>query len=346
MTRICAVDFFCGAGGLTRGLLDAGIEVLAGYDIDEECRYPYEYNNNTKFIKKDIHQITKEEVENHFPKNCIKVLAGCAPCQPFSKYTQGIDTKSNHKWGLMGEFARLIKQINPDVVSMENVPESTRHEIFKFFLETLNELNYKIDYKIAYCPDYGIPQNRRRLILIASKKSKIEILPPTHKPCDYPTVRDAIGHLPKIKAGESHPTDPLHKSSRLSDINLKRIKASKPGNSWRNWSDDLILKCHKSKTGKTYPSVYGRMSWDKPAPTITTQFFGFGNGRFGHPEQNRAISLREGAIFQSFPNNYQFTKPDTTHTIRNIGRMIGNAVPVKLGKIIGESIVKTEKAEV
>ncbi|HEY4544274.1 MAG TPA: DNA cytosine methyltransferase, partial [Tissierellaceae bacterium] len=137
--------------------------------------------------------------------------------------------------------------------------------------------------------------------------------------------------------GQQDPKDPLHRSSALTPINVERIKHSKPGGSWRDWPDHLLLDCHRKSSGKTYGSVYGRMEWDKPAPTMTTQCFGYGNGRFGHPEQNRAISLREAAIFQGFPKKYQFFNPDTNNHVSAIGKMIGNAVPVHIGKIIGES---------
>ena len=154
------------------------------------------------------------------------------------------------------------------------------------------------------------------------------------------TVREAIAGLPPLKAGEVCVSDPLHQASELSPLNLKRIRASKPGGSWKDWNDDLVADCHKKSSGKTYPSVYGRMSWDEPSPTMTTQYYGFGNGRFGHPEQNRAISLREGAILQSFPRYYKFVPKNGEIYRKVIGRLIGNAVPVKLGEAIGKSIVR------
>jgi len=153
------------------------------------------------------------------------------------------------------------------------------------------------------------------------------------------TVKYAIGNLEKIEAGDISSTDPLHRASKLSETNLKRIRASIPGGSWKDWNEDIVADCHRSTTGKTFSSVYGRMEWNKPAPTMTTQFFGFGNGRFGHPEQDRALSLREGAIIQTFPKRYRFVAPENKVNFKAIGRMIGNAVPPKLGKVIGESIL-------
>lgn len=340
---ISAVDLFCGAGGLTHGLIKAGICVKAGYDIDENCRFPYERNNlGSIFFNKSVTEVAGQELAAHYAPNDFKILVGCAPCQTFSKYTQGRNNKNDPKWDLLNEFSRLIRELKPDIVSMENVPDLQRYPVFQSFLDTLSEENFffstESQKRVVYCPDYGIPQHRKRLVVLASKFAPIDLLPPTHSPSTYLTVRNALQKLPKIAAGESHPSDPFHRSSRLSKLNLERIKASKPGGTWRDWPENLIAQCHKNKSGKSYPSVYGRMEWDRPSPTITTQFYGFGNGRFGHPQQNRGLSLREGAILQSFPEDYEFIKPGNNYCFKTIGRMIGNAVPVQLGHIIGKTI--------
>jgi DNA (cytosine-5)-methyltransferase 1 len=154
-----------------------------------------------------------------------------------------------------------------------------------------------------------------------------------------PTVEKAIGRLAAVRAGMVNPADPLHSSRALTARNLARIKRSKPAGTWREWPKRMQVACHKADSGKTYPSVYGRMSWDKPSPTITTQFYGFGNGRFGHPEQDRAITLREGAILQSFPVNFQFAPLGSRVNFRGIGKLIGNAVPPELGRAIGKAIL-------
>ena len=336
---IVAVDLFCGVGGLTRGLLDAGIRVVAGYDIAEECRYPFEHNNRPAVFKKQsVSDITGEELSGLYPSDCWRVLVGCAPCQPFSRYTQGIDASSDEKWGLLRHFARLAEALRPDVISMENVSELQRHGIFNEFVNRLKATGYETTASVVSCPDYGIPQHRSRLVLFASLLGRVSMLAPTHAPDQYPTVRAAIGHLPKLRAGGVSSEDSLHRSSKLSALNRRRILASRPGGTWRDWNKELVAACHRKKKGKTYPSVYGRMAWDSPSPTITTQFFGFGNGRFGHPEQNRAISLREAALLQTFPADYQFVAPDATYYMKAIGRLIGNAVPVRLGEVIGKSI--------
>jgi len=337
MADIACVDLFCGAGGLTHGLVSEGITVVAGIDVDEACRYPFEANNAAKFINEDVGRLTPKRLEELFGVAEIRVLAGCAPCQPFSTYAQRYDVIGSPRWGLLYQFGRLVKRTRPDLVTMENVPSVAKHTVFADFVETLQKLGYHVHHKVVDCSVYGLPQNRRRMVLLASRLGPIELIAPTHsRPT---TVRDAIGTLEPISQGEAHPTDALHAASKLSDLNLQRIRASRPGGTWRDWPRHLVADCHRRETGRTYPGVYGRMVWDEPAPTLTTQFYGFGNGRFGHPEQDRAISLREGAILQGFPQSYSFVPDGASVHFKTLGRMIGNAVPVTLGKVIGRSIV-------
>ncbi len=341
--NVSTVDLFCGIGGLSYGLLNAGIQVNAGIDIDDTCKFAYEKNCKAKFINKSITDVKGEEIESFFNEGSIKLLGGCAPCQPFSSYTYK-KNKTNNKWQLLYEFSRLVKEVEPDIITMENVPTLLNFKsapVFNDFVNTLKQLKYNVWFDVVYAPDYGIPQKRKRLVLLASKLGKIGLLEATHKPNEYVTVRQAIGHLEEIQHGEYSINDFIHKSSKLSDLNLKRIKQSKPGGSWkRDWDDDLKSACHRSEKGQSYGSVYGRMKWDEPSPTMTTFCNGIGNGRFGHPEQDRAISLREAAIFQSFPENYVFAEDITTFKTGNTARHIGNAVPPQLGKIIGLSIKK------
>jgi len=338
---IAAVDLFCGVGGMTHGFIKAGITVIAGIDTDETCKYAYEKNNNTKFINKDIKSITGTELVRLYPENGIRILAGCAPCQPFSTHTQKNSKRNeDEKWGLLHSFSRLIKEIEPDIVSMENVPQIEKQEIFSDFIRNLKELDYHIFWQFVYCPDYGIPQTRTRLVLLASKLGNIQLISKTHTPSQYRTVEKTIRNLEPIKDGETSIKDPLHKACKLTAINKKRIHQSKPGGTWRDWDKKLLAPCHIKPSGKSYVSVYSRMERDKPAPTITTQFYNFGTGRFGHPEQHRALSLREGALLQTFPKYYKFIDPEWPFSIKCLGKHIGNAVPVRLGKIIGKSIMK------
>lgn len=335
MNNIEAVDLFCGIGGLTAGLIKSGIKVKAGYDIEPECRYGYEYNNKASFIHKDVADVTADEIRSWYSEGAVRLLAGCAPCQPFSTYNQGKDTTLDKKWPLLYHFMRLIEEVRPELVTMENVPDVTKHKVYHDFVSKLEELGYAVSANKVDCVQYGVPQTRKRHVLLASLISeKIELIPPTH---DKPvTVRDVISDLPVLDSGKKSKEDPLHISSQLNELNMKRMKASKPGGTWKDWPVGLVASCHTKESGKSYGGVYGRMEWDKPAPTMTTQCYGFGNGRFGHPSQHRAISLREAALLQTFPPDYKFTKEKIT--MKAVGKMIGNAVPVRLGEVVGLSL--------
>lgn len=337
----CAVvDFFCGIGGLTKGLELSGLNVVAGIDNNETCKFAYERNNRARFIHADITKCTSEEISNLYPNDCIKVLVGCAPCQPFSKYTKRYrkEGHTDEKWRLLYSFSNIISEAMPQIVSMENVPELSKEKVFQDFIDMLVNNKYSVSWKIVYCPDYGVPQRRNRLVLLASQMGQLELIPPIYTNAEYRTVRQSIGGLPAINDGEADAQDPLHCSCRLSKINRLRVRQSVQGGTWRDWDEALQLKCHKKDSGKTYPSVYGRMFWNEPSPTITTQFYGYGNGRFGHPEQNRALSIREGAILQSFPPDYAFLQEGAILNKKELGIHIGNAVPVELGRAIGISI--------
>ena len=334
--KIEAIDLFSGIGGLTYGLQKAGIKVLAGLDNDGSCAVPYETNNNSKFILADISDYDFREMKRLYSKGSIKVLVGCAPCQPFSSHTyKAKDRHKDERWGLLNHFVEAIKILKPHIISMENVRGLTKTDVFENFVKEIEELKYKIDYKIIYSPDYGIPQSRSRLVLLGSRLGKIEIPQKTHTKENYKTVGDVIRRLPKIGSGETSPKDRVHRAKGLSQLNLTRIKKSRPNGSWKEWDENLLPNCYKKKTGQTYTAVYGRMGWNNVAPTITTQFYNYGSGRFGHPEQDRAISLREGALLQTFPPEYNF---GDDIVMSRISRHIGNAVPPRLGYIIGKAI--------
>jgi DNA (cytosine-5)-methyltransferase 1 len=343
------VDLFCGIGGLSYGLNSKGLHVLAGFDLDKTCKYSYESNNSAPFICEDIREVTAKDILPLYHKKGIKVLAGCAPCQPFSSYAFKNKEKDPNKYDLLYEFGRLVQEVNPDIVTMENVSAIKTFKLKNVlgdFIQTLNDNGYSVYYKIVFCPDYGVPQTRKRLVLLASRLGDIELLPPTHKKKDYVTVRQTIGDLPQLNAGERCPTDPLHRSAALSELNLRRMQATPYGGGWKDWPADLLLECHKTKKGESFGSVYGRMVWDAPSPTITTQCTGIGNGRFGHPEQNRAISVREAALLQTFPYEYKFFSDEEQVSITKASRYIGNAVPPRLGEVIADSIkehIRTHK---
>ena len=334
LLRISAVDLFCGVGGLTHGLTRGGITVTTGYDIDPACKYPYETNNSAIFVEGDVSELSADDVRVALGESGLTLLAGCAPCQPFSTYSRsGRSKKGALDWQLVSEFGRLIEEVQPDLVTMENVAQLADHSVFEKFLGLLS--GYHVKYSVIECSDFGVPQSRRRLVLLASRLGAegLEIHDDKKK---TQTVRDTIAELPKIRAGEQDPEDPLHMASSLSPLNMRRIQASVPGGTWRDWDPALRAACHHKTTGATYPSVYGRMEWDKIAPTITTQCFGYGNGRFGHPEQDRAISLREAAMLQTFRRDYKFTPPGEDIKFNKLGRLIGNAVPVRIGEVIAQ----------
>ena len=335
--QITAVDIFCGVGGLTHGLVRGGIQVAAGVDVDPACRYPFEANNSASFLERDVETLNARELDQLYGKDGLRLLAGCAPCQPFSTYSRsGRNSRHDSEWPLVLSFGRLIKALQPELVTMENVPQLLDHDVFNQFLGSLR--GYKKWWSVVECSSFGVPQTRKRLVLLASRLGdKGLALVPRGRPIS--TVRRTIGDLPPIRAGERHFEDALHAASRLSSVNMQRIRASKPGGTWRDWAPSLQAACHRRITGATYPSVYGRMEWDRAAPTMTTQCFGYGNGRFGHPEQDRAISLREAAMLQTFPRNYAFAPHGAAIKFNKMGRLIGNAVPVRLGEAIADALV-------
>lgn len=345
------VDLFCGIGGLTHGFIKEGFTVSAGVDFDNTCCYAYETNNDAKFVHKDITKLTTEELNGLFPDDKRKILVGCAPCQPFSifnyKNNNNVQKQAeDEKWKLLYSFADLIEATQPEIVSMENVPQLRNFnggKVLNDFVERLEKNNYKVSYDVYNAQDYGVPQRRRRLILLASKHSKIELIQPTHRD-NYVTVQQAIGHLPAIMDGEHFKDDFLHYARKLTDLNKKRIKATPEGGGWQDWDESLLLECHKREGGQMYKSVYGRMSRNDVAPTMTTYCIGINNGRFGHPLQDRAISLREAAILQSFPEDYDLIDSCATFNMQVLARQIGNAVPVGLGQAIAKSIKKHIRA--
>ena len=335
---IVGIDLYCGLGGLTHGLMRGGVHVVAGVDIDPECRFPYEQNNSARFIEADVCCLTGTDLHALWGPEHITLLAGCAPCQPFSTYSRsGRPTRQDKKWHLVAEFGRLVRESMPDLITVENVPQLADHDVFEELLVTLD--GYYVWWDIVQCVDYGVPQTRKRLVLLASRGGAIALLPPCcTRGREMTTVRGTISHLAPLEAGNTDPTDPVHSASSLSELNVRRIRASSAGGTWREWPAELRADCHRRNTGETYPSVYGRMEWDAPAPTITTQCFGYGNGRFGHPEQHRAISLREAAMLQTLPETYQLVAPGERPKFSVLGRLIGNAVPVRLGDVVARSL--------
>lgn len=333
-----AIDLFCGAGGLTLGLRRAGWEVVAGIDVDEAARATYERNNSEAiFMPADLRSVSDQEVRilAGTAQSSELLLAGCAPCQPFSKQRRRGSARKRAEATLLGQFARLVGLLEPKVVLMENVPGITEVPGFsslRRFLRTLRDFDYEYDHGVLNARDFGVPQHRRRYVLLAARGSPVVLPSPGANPgSDVLTVRTTIQRFPAIDAGKSDPSVPNHLAARLSALNVKRIQATPAnGGSRRDWPEGLMLECHQKTAG--FSDVYGRMWWDRVAPTLTSRCNSLSNGRFGHPEQNRAISLREAAALQTFPDDYEFFG-----TSNRIARWIGNAVPVSFAAALGRA---------
>jgi DNA (cytosine-5)-methyltransferase 1 len=335
LSNITAIDLFCGAGGLTYGLSRAGIRVVAGYDVDPACKYPYSENNIARFIERDITEITPSELNVHWGTSGVRLLAGCAPCQAFSTFTQSRRRGKKNRWHLVDTFVDLINESRPELVTMENVPTLLHHRRFRQCSLRLKAAGYHVHAEVVDCWKYGLAQKRRRLVLLASRLGPVSFISASQFRARQKTVRQVIGAMPALTAGDRCEADHVHLAATLSPTNLARIRCSRPGGAWRDWPADLRARCHTRETGKKYSGVYGRMAWDEPSPTITTQCYNYGSGRFGHPDQDRAISLREAALLQSFPKNYKFCRDIGAATTTQLGRLIGNAVPVIWEKQLG-----------
>ncbi len=344
-TAVACVDLFCGAGGLTQGLRRAGVQVVAGIDLDPSCEHPFEHNSGARFLLRDIASISGADLAAYYPLGAVRLLAGCAPCSPFSPFRHGEDTSKDSKWCLLAEFERLVAELEPELVTMENVPGLGTKKIFHSFVKQLTVLGFNVAWGSLYCPRYRVPQHRRRLVLVASRIGPIRLPPPRVKDRrSFLTVKHAISRLPAVDAGSVDPMDPLHRARSVNDLNLRRLQASRPGGTWYDWPDELRSPCHRRATGSTFRNVYARMRWDEPSPTITTEAYNFGTGRFGHPEQDRSLTLREAAILQTFPRDYSFVADGSRPDFLKVGRLIGNAVPPRLAYYIGLELVRGIKA--
>lgn len=352
--KVTAVDLFCGAGGLSYGLQEAGISIVAGVDKDKKSEYAFENNVDADYYRTDVQALSQnpERVARMFPWDSdVDVLAACAPCQPYSTmgHEKGGSHQDHQKWGLLNDVKKIVEYVEPDIVVTENVLQVRNDDVYQEFVDALEDLGYHInsdENKNVYGPDYGIPQKRKRWVLMASKYEDIRLPAPDEIDRDYDlTVEGNIGHLPPLQAGEVHPDLDAHRARNLSDTNLERIENMVPGGDWQRWEEmgreDLLADCHKRASGQSYKAPYSRMRGDEPAPTMTTQFYNYGSGRFGHydTDQNRALTLLEGAILQTFPEDYDFYDEWEDVGVSNLGRLIGNAVPPRLGRHIGEAIL-------
>lgn len=345
-TTFTAIDFFCGGGGMTCGLKQAGINVIAGVDLDSAAKETYEANNKgATFVNADVKTLTSDYFEKTLgvkQNDDSLILVGCSPCQFYSIINTTREKSSKSK-DLLLDFARFIEYYRPGYVLVENVPGivTNKSSILPDFLEKLKSLGYA-NYvcKIIDLSYYGVPQSRRRFSLIATRLSIENLhLPKADK--KRAVLRDFIGErngFQRIAAGTIDRSAFNHTAAGVSEKTLRRLqKTTHNGGSRFDWADDpdLQLKCFEGKDD-AFPDTFGRMRWDKPASTITTKFTSISNGRFGHPDEDRALSIREGATLQTFPKSYVFKSSNIATT----ARLIGNAVPCEYARRLGEMIVK------
>ncbi|WP_447637071.1 DNA cytosine methyltransferase [Flavobacterium microcysteis] len=342
-----AVDFFCSGGGMSFGMQESGIKILAGIDFDKNCQDTYEANiKDAKFIHADVFELKEEDLQQELSLNRDDddlVLIGCSPCQ-FWSIINTDKTKSSKSKNLLIEFSRFVKYFRPGYVVVENVPGVLRRKDesgLNEFIEWLKNNGYNNPhFKVHNVNDFGVPQSRKRFTLIATRLSENEI-----KPLELEgkkvVVKDVLGTengFPKVSDGHKDNSDFLHTVPSISDINKKRLKkVEKDGGNRLGFANDpeLQLKCFEGKDN-AFKDTFGRLWWNKPSPTITTKFFSVSNGRFVHPEEDRALSIREGAVLQSFPKTYKFKGS----SIANLARMIGNAVPPKYATALGKAIIQ------
>ncbi len=350
---LAVFDFFCGCGGTSRGFQKAGIDIAFALDIDQDAKSTFIKNfPQSTFCDKSITNLTISDLQPTLDKHMdsYKLFCGCAPCQPFTKQNTE-SPKRDERISLLTHFGKVIGLCEPDFVFVENVPglqkvSKRKKGPFPAFKALLRQMGYHVAFGVVAAQDYGAPQLRRRFVLLASKHGEIHIPSQTHgKECQtpYKTVRDAIEDLPAIAAGETYPGNDVlnHRAARLSELNLQRIQASAhDGGGRNNWTKKLWPVCYlreddKGNKHSGHTDCYGRLWWDKPATGLTTRCISYSNGRFGHPEQDRALSVREAARIQGFDDNFEFTG-----SLNSMARQIGNAVPVDLATAMGRHFIK------
>ena len=335
-------DFFSGCGGTSKGFQNAGLSPAFALDFDDDAASTFRKNfPQAIFRKSDIRNFPSDELDELVPEYDLTLFCGCAPCQPFTRQNTRKPEKSmDDRRSLLSHFGSLVEKYLPNYVFVENVPGIQKvagNSTLTRFTKHLSSLGYNATVGIVESQHYGVPQRRRRLVLLASRHGTIDLPKETHSSragLPFSTVRDWISHLPPIKAGETHPDVPNHRAANLSELNLRRIMATPPEGTRASWPPELHLDCH-TKTGYSgHTDVYGRMKWDGPATGLTTRCVSLSNGRYGHPEQHRAISVREAAALQTFPDDFEFFG-----SLGSQAKQIGNAVPVLLAQVFGAHIL-------
>ena len=329
-----AIDLFSGVGGLSEGLRQAGFKTKYAFEIDEVASRSYSINHKeVKVITKDIRKVDMNEIKASLQDEKIHLLAGCPPCQGFSaiRRLNKPNPVADDRNDLIDEYVRFIKELNPFTFMMENVPGLALSPNFEEAVKELKAIGYIVNYKTVNVKDYGVPQNRKRLVMIGSRLGPIDIAKASNKKV---TVRDKIGGLPhpENSSDELHKIFPKH-TKRIQDL-IRDIPHD--GGSRKDLGESRQLECHK-KANVGFNDVYGRLRWDDYSTTITGGCLNPSKGRFLHPEQDRCISAREAALLQSFPKNYKFP---TDVPISKIALMIGNALPPQFCKIQARNIKK------
>jgi DNA-cytosine methyltransferase len=331
--ELISIDLFSGVGGLTEGLHQAGFNTKFAFELDEIASKAYKLNHrDTEVITKDIRKVDIKKIKKLLNGQTIHLLAGCPPCQGFSSLRRLNRPKPvyDERNDLINEFMRFVTELMPYTFMMENVPGLALDESFQNSVSYLiKKLKYKVDFKVVNIRDYGVAQNRKRLVLVGSRLDDLKVAKPTYKNI---TVRQRIGKLPKPE----NSNDPLHKiypNHTLKIMNLIK-DIPKDGGSRKDLGIDRQLKCHQNQN-VGFNDIYGRLRWDDYSTTITGGCLNPSKGRFLHPEQDRCISAREAALLQSFPMNYKFP---ASASKTQIALMIGNALPPKFSKIQAENI--------
>lgn len=338
-------DFFCGCGGTSAGFQSAGMEIVMGLDKDADSQKTFQHNFPSSHFKlDDIRDIATDVLEFFIPPNDrargnFTLFSGCAPCQPFACHKgRNVNAAEDDRFALLGQFGRFVQHYMPDLIFVENVPGMQRvkedNGPYKKFLGLLEDLGYDYKDAVVNALDYGVPQRRRRLVLIASRLDSITMPDPTHGPgraSPHTTVRDWMSGLPPLEPGQELDYPFNHRAADLTEINRRRIAATPIGGGRADWPEELILDCHRDGH-KGHSDVYGRMSWDSHACTLTTKCMSLSNGRFGHPEENRAISVREAARLQTFDMDFRFFGG-----LLSTACQVGNAVPVEMARCFGSA---------
>jgi len=350
--QLQAVDIFSGGGGLTVGLKKAGVSVVSAVELDSHAYATYTANHpEVRAFKQDVKTILGERLKGCAVGNQIDILAGCPPCQGFSSLTRKYKKKDPRN-ELINEMGRLVAEIRPRAIMMENVPGLAQRgrPLLEQFLHNIEELGYKASYDVLQVADFGVPQFRRRFVLVAGLGFEIQLPRPSHSRDGHGSlprwtpIQDVISNMPEppelnqIKERGGPQAFGWHVVRTLSPANRARLHHALPGRSWEEIPEDIRPNCHKGSY-KGFSNVYGRMTWSEVSPTITGGCTTLSKGRFGHPERDRTISVREAALLQTFPADYIFDTPHMEH----VCNIVGNALPCKFAEVIARECVKQLK---